>query len=65
MKNRHPSGKPLRQTKRGVPQIVMWPRENFVVPRLNHPRRELSGGFGFRCPPEPDEDMYLETWAKR
>ena len=59
--NRHPSGKPLRQVKRGISPQVAWPREDFVVPRLNHIRRELPGGFGIPTPMEPEDTMYLET----
>ena len=62
--NRHPSGRPLRQAKRGVSQAIVWPREDYVVPRLNQPRKDLTGGFGFRIAP-PDEEFYLQTWAKR
>ena len=60
----HPSGNPIRHARRGIPSHTHWPREDCVVPRLNHPRRELAGGFGFRIPEEPDDDMYLETWAR-
>ena len=61
----HPSGRPVRRPKVGIPQQVRWPRTDFVVPRLNNQRDELPGGFGFSLPPEPDDAMYLETRAKK
>lgn len=64
MKERHPSGKPVRQPKRGIPH-PMWPREGYLLPRLNYPQRDLTGGFGFRVPDEPEDSMYLETRTKR
>lgn len=64
MRERHPSGKPVRQPKRGIPHQT-WPREGFVLPRLNYPQRDMAGGFGFQLPGDIDEPMYLETWARR
>ena len=43
----------------------MWPREGYLLPRLNYPQRTLEGGFGFRVPDEPEDSMYLETRVKR
>ena len=61
----HPSGRPIRQVKRGIPAKLNWPRDEMVVPRLNHPTRELVGGFGFAVPPEPEDAMTFETRTKR
>ncbi len=60
---RHPSGRPKREPKRPVTTYVNPPREGYLIDRLNIQRKE--GGFGFRLPPEPDDPMYLETWARR
>jgi hypothetical protein len=61
---KHPSGRPIRHVKKGIEPKTHWPREYFVIPRLNHPMRDLAGGFGFRML-KPEDDMYLETRAKK
>jgi hypothetical protein len=61
----HPSGRPLRQPRRGIPQQIVWPRTECVVPRLNHQREQLAGGFGFGVPAEPEDSMWHETRAKK
>ncbi len=65
MPAKHPSGRPIRRTKKGIPALTHWPRESAVVLKLNAPARSLAGGFGFRMEPVDDEDFYHMTWAKK
>lgn len=63
MDKKHPSGKPQPKARKPVTTYFQPPREGYLIDRLNVQRRE--GGFGFQMPPEPEDPMYLETWAKR
>ena len=47
MKPRHPSGRPVRrQERRESKHWAPGPPDTYRVERLNHPRRDLAGGFG-------------------
>lgn len=64
-KRRHPSGKPLPKVKRGIPAQTRWPRDDFVVPSLNRRTDQLTGGCGFVWSGAEQNQMWLETWAKK
>lgn len=58
---RHPSGRPRRHARRADHSWTRPTRDCFLVDRLNHPRRELTGGFGFRI--EREYDDFEGSWA--
>lgn len=65
--NKHPSGRPIRREERRDYSMGGRSREGFVCWRLNEENRPRHDTYavGFLAGPEPRDDLYLVTEARK